>query len=88
MGFRTILYESLFHIVKGSGFIPDVTSCLRLNNCVSVCAHACVHVCVCVCMCVCVHAAFVISECSSVEYILYIMCPVLCMHQNCKKLII
>jgi hypothetical protein len=57
MGFRTILDQSLFDIGKGSGFIPEVTRCEELNNCVSMCVHAgvCVsvhtHVCVCVCVC-------------------------------------
>jgi hypothetical protein len=59
MGFRTILYQSLFDIGKGSGSIPEVTSCGRLDNCVSVCARMCV--------CVCVCSAFLITKCSSVE---------------------
>ena len=65
MGFRTILDQSLFDIGKGSGFIPEVTRCGELNNCVSMCVHA--GVCVSVHTHVCVCAAFLISECSSVE---------------------
>jgi len=83
IGFRTILHQSLFDIGKVSGFIPDVTRCGGLNNCVCLCV--CICVCVCVCArararertCVCVWDTFLISECSSVE--LFIVHHVSCL---------
>jgi len=89
IGFRTILHQSLFDIGKVSGFIPDVTRCGGLNNCVCLCVCICVCVCVCAWAHVCVYVThFWYQNVLVWNYLLYIMCPVLYMHPNCKKFII